>query len=84
MIELKKFNQVLAKMNSFNKLKPLASSVGLISRNYAFKSDLKIKWVRPEKIPCYKPQKSGDLLPMRPIAGSELLKDFRMSKELER
>lgn len=83
MIELKKFNQVLAKMNSFNKLKPLASSVGLISRNYAFKSDLKIKWVRPEKIPCYKPQKSGDMLPMRPIAGSELLKDFRMSKELE-
>ncbi|PSN34888.1 28S ribosomal protein S15 [Blattella germanica] len=32
-----------------------------ISRNYAFKSDLKIKWVRPPKIPCFKPEKSGDL-----------------------
>lgn len=71
-------------MNCLNKLKPLASSAGMLSRTYAFKSDLKIKWVRPEKIPCYKPQKSGDLHPMRPIAGSELLKDFQNSKELER
>lgn len=70
-------------MNSLNKLKPLVNSVSIISRHYAFKSDLKIKWVRPEKIPCYKPQKSGDLQPMRAIAGSDLLKDFRNSKELE-
>ncbi|XP_062543530.1 small ribosomal subunit protein uS15m [Armigeres subalbatus] len=70
-------------MNTLNKIKPLTSSVGFLTRNYAFKSDLKIKWVRPEKIPCYKPQKSGDLQPMRPMAGTELLKDYRKSKELE-
>lgn len=70
-------------MNTLNKLKPLASNVSLLSRNYAFKSDLKIKWVRPEKIPCYKPQKSGDLHPIRPMGGTELLKDYQNSKELE-
>lgn len=70
-------------MNTVNKLRPFASSVSLLSRNYAFKSDLKIKWVRPEKIPCYKPQKSGDLRPIRSIGGTELLKDFQSSKELE-
>ncbi|XP_065075152.1 small ribosomal subunit protein uS15m [Ochlerotatus camptorhynchus] len=70
-------------MNTLNKLKPLVSSVSLLSRNYAFKSDLKIKWVRPEKIPCYKPQKSGDLHPIRAVGGTELLKDYQNSKELE-
>ncbi|XP_065171686.1 small ribosomal subunit protein uS15m-like [Atheta coriaria] len=52
-------------------------------RNYAFKSDLKIKWVRPEKISCIKPQKSGDLEPMPQIKNSQLAYDFRNSKELE-
>ncbi|XP_030746700.1 28S ribosomal protein S15, mitochondrial [Sitophilus oryzae] len=52
-------------------------------RNYAFKSDLKIKWVRPEKIPCYKPEKSGDLSPFPKINKSEYLHEFRKSKELE-
>lgn len=70
-------------MNTWNKITPLVSSVGLLTRSYAFKSYLKIKWVRPEKIPCYKPQKSGDLQPMRPMAGTELLKDYQKSKELE-
>lgn len=70
-------------MNSLNRLRPLVNGVGLISRNYAFKSDLKIKWVRPEKIPCYKPAKSGDLQPLPAIKGSELMKDFRQSSELD-
>ncbi|XP_055586942.1 28S ribosomal protein S15, mitochondrial [Uranotaenia lowii] len=70
-------------MNIWGKLNSLTSSAAMISRNYAFKSDLKIKWVRPEKIPCYKPAKSGDLQAMRPMAGTELLKDYRQSKELQ-
>ncbi|XP_053684598.1 28S ribosomal protein S15, mitochondrial [Sabethes cyaneus] len=70
-------------MNTLNFLKASLTSVSTISRHYAFKSDLKIKWVRPEKIPCFKPQKSGDMQPLRPFAGSELLKDYTASKELE-
>lgn len=52
-------------------------------RNYAFKSDLKIKWVRPEKIPSVNPQKSGDLEPINEIPGKEYLFEFKNSKELE-
>ncbi|CAG9772018.1 unnamed protein product [Ceutorhynchus assimilis] len=57
--------------------------VGLIIRTYAFKSDLKIKWVRPEKIPCYKPHHSGDLVSMPSINKNQYLLEFSKSKELE-
>uniref|UniRef100_A0A182QMJ2 Small ribosomal subunit protein uS15m n=1 Tax=Anopheles farauti TaxID=69004 RepID=A0A182QMJ2_9DIPT len=70
-------------MNALAKLKTIAPSINQIVRTYALKSDLKIKWVRPEKIPCIRPEKSGDLQPMPKIAGNELLKDYRESKELE-
>lgn len=42
-------------------LKNATSSSLILSRSYVFPSDLKIKWVRPEWIPCYKPVKTGDL-----------------------
>ncbi|XP_023162764.2 28S ribosomal protein S15, mitochondrial [Drosophila hydei] len=51
-------------------------------RDYAFKSDLKIKWVRPEKISCIKPEKSGDLAKLPPLNPSEILPDYKDSKEL--
>uniref|UniRef100_A0A182JE56 Small ribosomal subunit protein uS15m n=1 Tax=Anopheles atroparvus TaxID=41427 RepID=A0A182JE56_ANOAO len=70
-------------MNALVKLKTLTPAVNQIVRSYALKSDLKIKWVRPEKIPCYKPEKSGDLQALPQYAGTELMKDFRDSKELE-
>ncbi|XP_041770073.1 28S ribosomal protein S15, mitochondrial-like [Anopheles merus] len=70
-------------MNALAKLKTLTPSVNQIVRTYALKSDLKIKWVRPEKIPCYKPEKSGDLQSLPTFAGTELMKDYRDSKELE-
>lgn len=53
------------------------------TRNYAFKSDLKIKWVRPEKIPSTKPEKSGDLEQIKIIPNKEYVYDFKNSKELE-
>ncbi|KAB0798571.1 hypothetical protein PPYR_09564 [Photinus pyralis] len=52
------------------------------TRNYAFKSNLKIKWVRPEKIPCYNPAKSGDLVPMPKLDKTQLQLEFRNSQEL--
>uniref|UniRef100_A0A2M4ANI7 Small ribosomal subunit protein uS15m n=1 Tax=Anopheles triannulatus TaxID=58253 RepID=A0A2M4ANI7_9DIPT len=70
-------------MNALAKFRPVVLSLNQITRSYALKSDLKIKWVRPEKIPCYKPEKSGDLQAMPKFAGTDLMKDFRDSKELE-
>nr|XP_022914171.1 28S ribosomal protein S15, mitochondrial [Onthophagus taurus] len=54
-----------------------------LSRNYAFKSNLKIKWVRPEKVLCYKPEKSGDLEQISNIDLTKTQKNFRNCKELE-
>ncbi|CAD7014604.1 28S ribosomal protein S15, mitochondrial [Ceratitis capitata] len=55
-----------------------------LTRDYAFKSDLKIKWVRPEKIPCTKPEKSGDLGKLPAVNEKEFLLDYNNSKELQR
>ncbi|KAH8267654.1 hypothetical protein KR018_008371 [Drosophila ironensis] len=68
-----------------NKLLNIAQAVPRqFVREYAFKSDLKIKWVRPEKIACYKPEKSGDLSKLPPLKGDEFLPEFRDCKELEK
>ncbi|XP_067630266.1 small ribosomal subunit protein uS15m isoform X2 [Eurosta solidaginis] len=53
------------------------------TRDYAFKSDLKIKWVRPEKIPCTKPEKSGDLGTLPALNETEYAWEFKNSKELQ-
>lgn len=55
----------------------------ILSRNYAFKSDLKIKWIRPEKIPCIRPEKSGDLSPMPKFDENLPTVAFQQCKELE-
>jgi len=54
-----------------------------IVRNYAFKSDLKIKWVRPPKIPSIKPEKSGDLAPVPPVDNKQYPLEFQKSEELK-
>lgn len=61
----------------------IKSSPRFIIRSYAFKSDLKIKWNRPEKIVCYKPEKSGDLSGAPKIDGKTYLLNFDKSKELQ-
>lgn len=71
-------------MNNFlNGLRPVNKAHLQTLRNYAFKSDLKIKWVRPEKIPCTKPEKSGDAAKLPSVNPNEFLPHFRGSKELE-
>lgn len=69
-------------MSFFNSLKKTTSFNLQLVRNYAFKSDLKIKWVRPEKIPCFHPEKSGDLAKLTPIPGTQVALDFQESREL--
>lgn len=61
----------------------LRSGIQLISRSYAFKSDLKIKWVRPEKILCTKAQKSGDQSAFPTVDAKQYVQEFRQCKELE-
>lgn len=68
---------------SFHKLLQHNQIIKATLRNYAFKSDLKIKWVRPEKILCFKPEKSGDLEAMPSVDKTQFAYDFRGSKELE-
>jgi small subunit ribosomal protein S15 len=55
-----------------------------IARNYAYKSDLKIKWVRPEKISCIDPKKSGDLDKIEFPNTNEFLIGFEKSEELKK
>jgi small subunit ribosomal protein S15 len=56
---------------------------GQIVRNYAFKSDLEIKWVRPPKVPCIKPEKSGDLASLPPVDNKQYPLEFQNSEELK-
>lgn len=55
----------------------------ILSRNYVFKSDLKIKWRRPKKISCILPEKSGDLNKFENPDGKKFLLDFEKSEELK-
>lgn len=55
----------------------------VLSRSYAFKSDLKIKWKRPEHISCIKPDKSGDLKIFPKVDTTQIVLEFQDSKELQ-
>lgn len=66
--------------------KSLETSRVLLStgiRTYAMKSDLKIKWIRPVKIPSHKVEKSGDLKSMPAIDKSLPQFPLKDCKELE-
>ncbi|XP_014258802.1 28S ribosomal protein S15, mitochondrial [Cimex lectularius] len=52
-------------------------------RSYAMKSIIPIKWNRPEKIPSFKPAKSGDLEPLREVDKKLPVIEFRDSEELK-
>lgn len=56
---------------------------GIISRTAAFKSDLKIKWVRPPKIQSTMPEKSGDGGLVVNIKPQDPANGFDRSKELQ-
>lgn len=64
-----------------NRQPPVSNVIS--QRNYAFKSDLKIKWVRPEKIPSYKAVKSGDLSPIPEIDQNQYQLAYRDCKGLK-
>ncbi|KAJ6642339.1 28S ribosomal protein S15, mitochondrial [Pseudolycoriella hygida] len=72
-----------AKVNKFIFSPLITSNASQLIRNYAFKSDLKIKWIRPEKIPCIKPEKSGDRSPFPDIDKNQYMLKYQNCKELE-
>lgn len=47
------------------------------------KSDLHIKWVRPEKVACWDPKKSGDLKPLEQLDMKKFPLDYQESEELK-
>ena len=47
------------------------------------KSELNIKWIRPTKIFCWDPRKSGDLKPLIEVDKTERPTIFQNSKELK-
>lgn len=47
------------------------------------KSDLHIKWVRPEKIACWDAKKSGDLVPLEPLDMTKFPLEYQDSEELK-
>lgn len=57
-------------------------SVNLV-QSRGLKSDLHIKWIRPEKIACWDPKKSGDLAPLEPLDMSQSALEFQESEELK-
>ncbi|XP_063700599.1 small ribosomal subunit protein uS15m [Culicoides brevitarsis] len=54
-----------------------------VTRGYALKSDLKIKWVRPAKVSCIDPRKSGDCAPLPVIDPKQFMFHYQKSKELQ-
>lgn len=70
-------------MNKISSLLGLANTTRTLARGYAFKSDLKIKWVRPEKISCIRPEKSGDLTAAQVVPPETFLLNFQQCEELK-
>ncbi|XP_055387099.1 28S ribosomal protein S15, mitochondrial [Condylostylus longicornis] len=62
-------------------LRPTNQIIGQLTRS--FKSDLKIKWVRPEKIASTEPIKSGDAPTLPNLDPKEFVLKFRGIPELE-
>lgn len=70
-------------MNKLSGFLSLANTTRTLVRNYAFKSDLKIKWNRPEKISCIRPEKSGDLKSAEVVPPETTLLQFQQCDELK-
>jgi len=73
---------LVSKYISFLSKTTACSSLNL-TRHFAFKSDLPIKWYRPEKIPSYKPEKSGDGTPFIHPEPTALLPHYDQCEELK-
>lgn len=69
-------------ISTFRSIIRNVNSVYLVSTR-GLKSDLHIKWVRPEKIACWDPKKSGDLVPLEPLDMTKVPLEYQESEELK-
>lgn len=69
--------------NSFNGCNLIRTNSAVYHVVRSFKSELKIKWIRPPKIPCIKPEKSGDLKQFPPVDIKQFPLEFQDSEELK-
>lgn len=69
-------------INSIRSVIRSVNNVGHVSTR-GLKSDLHIKWVRPEKVACWDPKKSGDLVPLKPLDMTQVPLEFQDSEELK-
>lgn len=69
-------------ITTFRSIIRTANVVNLVSTR-GLKSDLHIKWIRPEKINCWDPRKSGDLSSLEPLDMTDVPLEFQESKELK-
>lgn len=51
--------------------------------NQLVKPLVNIKWTRPEAVPAYKPEKSGDLEGLPPIPSISLGKEYELCDEIK-
>lgn len=70
-------------MSLLRKIVPFSGNSWIFVRHYAFKPELPIKWVRPEKICCTRPEKSGDMVPSPPVDLSLAVTEYRDCKSLQ-
>ncbi|KOB71726.1 Uncharacterized protein OBRU01_13295 [Operophtera brumata] len=54
-----------------------------IVQSRGIKHTVNVKWVRPDYVPSYKPEKSGDLEGLPPIPGTTLGKYYAQSEEIK-
>lgn len=70
-------------MNLLPKLFLRAQSVLFNPARTVFKSDLKIRWKRPQKVKFYHPSKTGDRAVYKQQDRSEICRKFAISEELK-
>lgn len=69
-------------ITTFRSVVRTGNRVNLVSTR-GLKSDLHIKWVRPEKISCWDARKSGDLKPLDKMDMTKFPLEYQNSEELK-
>lgn len=69
-------------LTSFRSVIQSANGIYLVLTR-GLKSDLHIKWIRPQKIACWDPKKSGDLVPLDPLDMTKVPLKYQKSEELK-
>lgn len=70
--------------NRFKIMSCVVDNFSKITRNYAAPKKLPVEWIRPEKVSCISPEKSGDLGLSFNLTPNDPIDEFNKSSELEK